>query len=119
MVSHTAEIDPSPSDREVIRKMLKEAYEKSKSRVEDAEVFLKENKKVLDDEQKQEAEKELTRFRRNSETLEDALAKSENTKGRTLKKVFAKKTLTIVKDNLPEEDHYAAFEKVLHANGLA
>lgn len=92
----SAEIDPSPQDRETIREMLMTAYSTAKSKGEEAEHYIKENRKTLDSEQKAEAEAEAQRFRRDSDTLEDIIAKCENTKGRTLKKVFGKKPLGVV-----------------------
>jgi hypothetical protein len=90
------EVDPSPEDREKIREVLQIAHAASKSKMDDAEVFLKENKKDLDPEVKHEAEHDVQKYRRYSETLEDALTKSENTKGRTLKKAFGKRTMSVV-----------------------
>jgi hypothetical protein len=96
MVKSTAEIDPSPQDREAIREMLMSAFQAAKKLGDEAEIYIKENRKTLDGDQKAEAEAELQRHRRDSDTLEDVLSKCENTKGRTLKKVFAKKTLSVV-----------------------
>lgn len=118
MKVHTQDIDPSEDDREKMMEMLKFAMSKTKAKEVEFESMVKGNKKNLDPETKHEAEVEVKRCRRNSETLEDVMAKSEFTRGHTLKKAYGKKTMHILKDSMTD-DKYKSMEELLHNNGLA
>lgn len=114
----TADINPSEDDREQIRDLLMEAVKNSQSRIDEMESLIKHNKKGIQEEQKKEAEKDLVRYRRYSENLEDALNKCERTSGHTLKKAFNKKTMAAIKDTLTDQSQFTSLEKILQNNHL-
>lgn len=114
----TADINPTEDEREQIRDLLQEACKNSQSRIDEMESFLKHNKKGVQEEQKKETEKDLVRYRRYSENLEDALNKCERTSGHTLKKAFNKKTMVAIRDTLTDQTQFNSLEKILQQNHL-